>query len=105
MISSATQVPQGSTMAALSCLHWGGGLRSLPRYPAAQGLFRERVGWTTALAWTQAPEESRALCHQHGDRGLRRQLTVVWGSGVSACSVHVLREGWGWGQSSISSVG
>ena len=32
MISSATQVPQGSTMAALSCLHWGGGLRSLPRY-------------------------------------------------------------------------
>ena len=72
-------------MAELSCLHWGGGLRSLPRYPAAQGLFRERVGWTTALAWTLAPEENCALCHQHGDRGLRRQLTVVWGLGVLAC--------------------
>jgi hypothetical protein len=29
----------------------------------ARGLFRERVGLTTALAWTLAPEKSRvALC-------------------------------------------
>lgn len=33
----------------------------------ARGLFREHVGLTTALAWTLAPEKSRALCDQHGD--------------------------------------
>ena len=92
-------------MAALSCLHRGGGLRSLPRYltyskraiPGAR-----RVDDGAGVDFGIRGEPRCATSTEIGRRSGLRRLTVVWGSGASAFSVHVLREGSGWGQSSIS---
>ena len=73
--------PQGSAMAALSCLHRGGWLRSLPRYLT---YIKRAIPGARRVDDASGDFGIRGalhLCHQHGDRQEFGATTALCGLG------------------------